>query len=104
MNQADMRYSRVAVGPHPAASPFLPSTRTEFYREEFLKHRRCLELQREFYSERAINEVECVLSRILSQLDQLCCKDDADRLVSVLLKKLDAVTGLSTSGDQKMLH
>jgi len=65
---------------------------TEFYREEFLKHRRCLEEQREYYSVSAITSVEAALTRIISQLEQLSTKKDADRLVSSLLRKFNVVT------------
>jgi hypothetical protein len=68
---------------------------TAFYREEFLKHRRCLEYQREYYSERAINDVEAALSRIIAQLEKLCATEGCDRLVSTLLRKFNAVTNLS---------
>ena len=34
----------------------------EFYREEFLKHHRCLQRQRPYYSESAITDVEAALS------------------------------------------
>ena len=33
----------------------------------------------------------------LGQLDQLCAKDDAEQLMSKLLRKFNAVTGLSSS-------
>ena len=62
---------------------------TEFYREEFLKHRRCL---------------EAALTRIISQLEQLSTKKDADRLVSSLLRKFNVVTGLSGWSDPKNVH
>ena len=51
---------------------------TDFYREEFLKHRECLARQREYYSERAITDADGAIARILNQLEQLCAKDDAD--------------------------
>ena len=77
---------------------------TEFYREEFLKHRRCLEEQREYYSDSAITSVEAALTRIISQLEQLSTKKDADRLVSSLLRKFNVVTGLSGWNDPKNVH
>ena len=40
---------------------------TEFYREEFLKHHRCLQQQRPYYSESAITDVEAALTRIMGQ-------------------------------------
>jgi hypothetical protein len=76
----------------------------EFYREEFLKHHRCLQHQRPYYSESAITDVEAALSRVLSQLEQLSTKDDAPQLVSSLLKKFDVVTGLSAWTDPKHTH
>ena len=36
---------------------------TEFYREEFVKHHRCLQQQRPYYSESAITDVEAALTR-----------------------------------------
>ena len=76
----------------------------EFYREEFLKHRRCLQQQRPYYSESAITEAEAALSRIMSQLEQLSTNDDAPQLVSSLLKKFDVLTGLSAWSDPKQTH
>ena len=77
---------------------------TEFYREEFIKHHRCLQQQRPYYSEDTITDVEKALTRIMGQLEQLCTKDDADRVVSTLLKKFDVVTGLSAWSDPKHTH
>ena len=77
---------------------------TEFYREEFKKHQQCLQRQRPYYSESAITDVEAALARILEQLEQLCLKDNADQVVSLLLKKFDVVTGLSGWSDPKHTH
>ena len=79
-------------------------TIAEFYREEFLKHHRCLQQQRPYYSESAITDVEAALSRVMSQLEQLSTKDNAPQLVSSLLKKFDVVTGLSAWSDPKQTH
>jgi hypothetical protein len=76
----------------------------EFYREEFIKHRRCLQEQRPYYSESAITDVEAALARIISELEQLSSQDDAPQLVSSLLKKFDVVTGLSAWSDPKRTH
>ena len=51
---------------------------TEFYREEFLKHHRCLQQQRPYYSESAITDVEAALTRIMGKLEQLSSQDNAD--------------------------
>ncbi len=76
----------------------------EFYREEFIKHHRCLQQQRPYYSESAITDVEAALARILSQLEQLSAQDNAPQLVSSLLKRFDIVTGLSAWSDPKRTH
>jgi hypothetical protein len=77
---------------------------TEFYREEFVKHRRCLQQQRPYYSESAITDVEAALTRILGQIEQLCTCDNANQVVSSLLKQFDVVTGLSAWSDPKHTH
>ena len=48
--------------------------------------------------------VEAALTRILSQLDHLSAKQDADQLVSGLLRKFNVVTGLSRWADPKNVH
>ena len=80
------------------------STLANFYREEFLKHRRCLEEQREYYSDSAITPVEAALTRIISQLEHISTKQDADELVSRLLRQVNVVTGLSGWSDPKNVH
>lgn len=88
----------------PARFSSEPLPMTDFYREEFLKHRQCLAQQREYYSERAITDVDAAIARILSRLEHLCSKDDADQLMSGLLRKFDSVTGLSAWSDPAKLH
>ena len=76
----------------------------EFYREEFVKHHRCLQEQRAYYSEGAISDVEVALAKIMSQLEQLSAKENAPQLVSHLLKKFDIVTGLSAWTEPQQTH
>lgn len=76
----------------------------EFYREEFARHRRCLQQQRPYYSESAITDVEAALTKIMEQLEQLSSRDNAPQLVSSLLKKFDVVTGLSAWSDPRQTH
>lgn len=103
MPDSRRRVSRFPIDVRPSSAQ--PSTIiTEFYREEFLKHQRCLEEQREYYSERAMQEVEAALTRIISQLEHLCAKDDADQVVSRLLRRFDIVTRLSAWTDPKTIH
>ena len=79
-------------------------TLTEFYREEFVKHHRCLQQQRPYYSDRAIADVEIALTKILGQLDQLCSADNAHEVVGAILKKFDVVTRLSAWSDPTHTH
>jgi hypothetical protein len=82
-----------------------PSTpHIEFYREEFIKHQRCLRRQREYYSEPAISSAEQALARILAELDWLCSQQDCERVVSQLLRTFDTVTGLSARSKPKKAH
>jgi hypothetical protein len=81
-----------------------PVSLSNFYREEFLKCQRCLDQQREFYSERTISEVEKALTRVMAQLDRLCANADADEVVSRLLRQFDAVTRLSAWSDPRHIH
>ena len=83
--------SRLHSVPRPCSASIL----ADFYRQELLQHRDCLEQQREYYSDRAIAEAEAGLMRLLAQLDRLCAKEDANELVGAILRKYDLVTGLS---------
>jgi hypothetical protein len=76
----------------------------EFYREEFLKHQRCLQQQRAYYSESAITDVEAALAKIINKLEQLATQENAPQLIGSLLKKFDVVTGLSSWSDPKQTH
>jgi hypothetical protein len=76
----------------------------DFFREEFRKHHACLERQREYYSDVAISQAEEALNRIMSQLEQLCQRDDACQMVGELLRKFDIVTKLSMWTDTGQLH
>ena len=80
--------------------------RTNFYREEFLKHQACLELQRDAYSECAITEMEAALRRVMAQVDELCAEGRADvgAVVSRLLQSFDGLTKLSTWSDPSSIH
>src|SRR5918993_2613186 len=92
------RLSRFLTDSRPQSEPVFDSL-SNFYREEFVKCQRCLEEQREYYSERTISDVEQALTRVMSQLDRLCTKADADKVVSRLLRQFDVVTGLSAWTD-----
>ncbi len=78
-----------------SSSALHPSLHIEFFREELIKHQRCLRYQREYYSERAYSSAEQALVRLIANLDQVCRSKDADRLMVYLLKQFDVVTNLS---------
>ena len=90
--------------PPPTADPFPIVSRTDFFREEILKHRECLARQREYYSERSITCVEAALTRLMGCIEQLSAREDADQYLSSLLRKINVVTGLSYWIDTTMFH
>lgn len=102
MSHARSRSARLGSSNDTASAPlhFI----TDFYREEFIRHRQCLEAQREYFSEQAIKGADRALSLVLGQLDRLCAQDDADALLAAILKQFNAVTGLSTWADPPQRH
>jgi hypothetical protein len=97
------RLSRFLSDSRPQCDPVFYS-RSNFYREEFVKCQRCLDQQREFYSERAISDAEQALTRVMSELDSLCTKSDADQVVSNILRQFDVVAGLTGWSDPRHVH
>ena len=77
---------------------------TDFYREEFVKHRVCLEQQREAFSDGTVRQVDAALARVMARLEPLCRRQDCNQVVSDLLKQFDVLTGLSAWSDPKTLH
>jgi hypothetical protein len=102
MNYARSRTARL-VSPNGVSGTAVPFI-TDFYRQEFIRHRECLAAQREYFSEQAISEADRALARVLAQLEQLCAKDDADRVIGQLLRQFNAVTGLSAWSDPSQRH
>ncbi len=98
--------ARLQVGARPARVPTTHTILTDFYREEFLKHKACLERQREAYSECAIAEMEESLRRVMVRVDELCAEghDDVGLVVSRLLQTFDGVTKLSAWSDPANTH
>ena len=77
---------------------------SNFYREECVRCQRCLDQQREYYSEHTIKDVERALTKVMAQLDRLCMTGDADQVVSRLLRQFDVVAGRSTWSDPRQVH
>ena len=71
-----------------------------FYKEEFLKHKARLEMQKEFYSDKALSDIEVALDKIISEIDTICRIDRFSQLASQLLERIDVITNLSTSPAQ----
>ena len=53
----------------------------QFYREEFLKHQRCLQQQRPYYSESAITDVETALAAV-ARRDEIAAEEAAKQLAA----------------------
>jgi hypothetical protein len=70
---------------------------SDFYREEFLRHKSRLEHQRPFFAEKTYDEIESVLNRIIDEMDRICEVENFEELASHLLHRIDVVTNLSTS-------
>ena len=104
MAVARNRASRFLSDSRPQAEPIFFQPLSNFYREEFVKCQRCLDAHREYYSERTISEVEKALTKVLAQLDRLCAKEDANKIVSDLLQRFDTLTRLSAWSDPRQIH
>ena len=87
-----------------AVAPLAASPRAEFYRQEILKHWRCLEQQREHYSEKAMTDVETAIQKLVHHVDRLCTQEQGEQLVGRLLRKIDGVTRLSAWSDRPPTH
>jgi hypothetical protein len=85
-------------------SAHLQAVHVEFYREELIKHKQCLQIQREFYSARAVDSAENALNRVLGELDRVCRHKDAEVLLGHLLQQFDSVTGLSGWTDPRKVN
>ena len=70
---------------------------SEFYREEFLRHKVRLEYQRPFFADKSYEEIESVLNRSIDEIDKICEVENFEELASHLLHRFDVVTNLSTS-------
>ncbi len=106
MSRTTLTLTRLQVGARPTRVPATDTILTDFYREEFLKHKECLERQRETYSECAIAEMEESLRRVMARVDELCAEGhaDVDVVVSRLLQTFDGVTKLSAWSDPANIH
>jgi len=70
---------------------------SQFYREEFLRHKIRLECQRTFFADETYEQIESALDRIITEIDKICEVENFERLASHLLHRFDVVTNLSVS-------
>jgi hypothetical protein len=70
---------------------------SDFYREEFLRHKIRLEHQRPFFTDSTYEDIESVLDRVISEIDKICEVENFESFASHLLHRFDVVTNLSDS-------
>ena len=70
---------------------------SDFYKQEFLKHKSRLEVQREFCSDKEFDEAVTAIDKLVSEMDTICSTDQFSELASKLLARLDAISRLSGS-------
>ena len=70
---------------------------SDFYREEFVRHRSRLETQKSFFPEQTYAEIESVLNKIIDEMDKISQVENFEELASHLLHRIDVVTSLSSS-------
>ncbi len=80
------------------------SVRVTFYRKELFRHWRCVEQQREHFSEKAICDVETAILRLMQRVDRLCEEDRGEAVLNRLLRTIDGITRLSTSTERAPRH
>jgi hypothetical protein len=102
MTQSRSRTVR-SVASNAGSKPTVPFI-TDFYRDEFIRHRECLAAQREYFSEQAISDADRALARVLNELEQLCARDNADTIITRLLRQFNMITGLSAWSDPSQQH
>lgn len=76
----------------------------EFYREELERCHRCLQSQRDGYSECTVIQIEAALGQVMDQLEALCREGRADRVVSDILHCFSAVATRHSWADGRFLH
>jgi hypothetical protein len=70
---------------------------SDFYREEFLRHKTRLETQKTFFADESYEEIETVLNKIIDEIDKMSQVDNFEELAGHLLQRIDVVTSLSDS-------
>ena len=78
--------------------------RVLFYRQELYRHWRCVDQQREQYSDKVVADITRALGNLMLRVDSLCDDERGHKVVAQLLSKIDGVTGLSSSAKPPQVH
>ncbi len=78
--------------------------RVLFYRQELYRHWRCVDQQREQYSDKVVADITRALGNLMLRVDSLCDDERGHKVVAQLLSKIDGVTGLSSSSKPPQVH
>lgn len=71
---------------------------SDFYREEFLRHKSRLETQKSFFADDEVYvQIEAALDRIIEEIDKMSQADNFQELAGHLLERIDVITSLSSS-------
>lgn len=70
---------------------------SDFYRQEFLRHKSRLETQKTFFADETYVEIETVLNKIIDEIDKMSEVENFQELAGHLLERIDVVTSLSSS-------
>ena len=70
---------------------------SDFYREEFLRHKSRLATQKIFFTDETYIEIEAVLNKIIEEMDKMSQVDNFEELAGHLLERIDVVTSLAKS-------
>jgi hypothetical protein len=80
--------------------PALRQALTDFYREEFLRHLEQFELSGLVHEgNRAVMKRAC--TKVMADLDQVCCRDDFPAVAETLLQNFELLTRLSELDPRK---
>ena len=78
--------------------------RVLFYRQELYRHWRCVDQQREQYSDKVVADITRALGNLMLRVDSLCDDERGHKVVAQLLSKIDGVTVLSSSSKPPQVH
>ena len=78
--------------------------RVLFYRQQLYWHWKCVDQQREQYSDKVVADLARALGNLMVRVDSLCDDERGHKIVAQLLCKIDGVTGLSSWSKPPRIH